>query len=115
MADRPSQPALTTAACLGVPAGTGRRTATSPSANSAMQGARTRRAASDPGQVAPAPSAPQNVPNVVSSTPTTNFMVFSGTRASGARTATPASPTSSTALTAASAASGIWCALLPNV
>ena len=42
---------------------------------------------------APAPSAPQNVPNEVSITPTANFSVFSGTRASGARTATPAAAT----------------------
>ena len=64
---------------------------------------------------APAPSAPQNAPKAVSITPTTNFMVFSGTRASGARTATPASATSTTAAPAAIAASGMSCWLLPNV
>ena len=45
--------------------------------------------ASSPGQCAPAPSADQKIPNVVSITPTANFIAFSGTRASGARTATP--------------------------
>ena len=43
-------------------------------------------AASEPGQSAPAPSAAQKVPKVVSITPTANFTVFSGTAASGART-----------------------------
>src|SRR5262249_13265950 len=51
------------------------------------------RAASPPGQCAPAPSAPQNSPKEVSITPTANFSAFSGTRASGARTATPAATT----------------------
>src|SRR6185437_5546558 len=53
-------------------------------------------AASPPGHSAPAPSADQKIPNVVSITPTANFSVFSGTRASGARTAipTPATRTS---------------------
>ena len=37
-------------------------------------------AASPPGQCAPAPSADQKIPNVVSMTPTANFIVFSGTR-----------------------------------
>ena len=50
-----------------------------------------------PGQRAPAPSALQNVPNDVSITPTRNFIVFSGTRASGALIATPASGTTTTA------------------
>ena len=40
-------------------------------------------AASEPGQCAPAPSAVQKIPNVVSITPTANFIAFSGTRASG--------------------------------
>ncbi len=53
-------------------------------------GRSTSSAASDPGQCAPAPSAPQNVPNAVSMIPTTNFSVFSGTRASGALIAKPA-------------------------
>ena len=80
-----------------------------------MAGTRTSSAASDPGQCAPAPSAPQNVPNAVSMIPTTNFRVFSGTRASGARTAAPTAATSTTAQPAATAASGMLCALPPNV
>ena len=50
--------------------------------------------ASSPGQCAPAPSAAQKVPKVVSITPTANFIVFSGTRGSGARTSTPTTATS---------------------
>ena len=46
-------------------------------------------ARSPPGQSAPAPSAAQNIPNEQSITPTANFIVFSGTRASGARSASP--------------------------
>ena len=42
-----------------------------------------------PGHRAPAPSAPQKIPNEVSITPTPNFIAFSGTRASGARIAMP--------------------------
>src|SRR6202000_2139066 len=72
-------------------------------------------AASAAGQCAPAPSDPQNSPKLVSSTPTTNFSVFSGTRANGARTATPATATTTTAATAATAASGTSCWLAPNV
>jgi len=41
--------------------------------------------------------------------PTTNFMEFSGTRASGARTAIPARVTTRTAASAATAASGMFC------
>ena len=61
-----------------------------PERASATPGTITSSAASPPGHDAPAPSAPQNIPNDVSITPTKNFIVFSGTRASGARTATPA-------------------------
>src|SRR5437763_1302549 len=50
--------------------------------------------ASEPGQSPPAPSTDQKIPNVVSITPTANFIEFSGTRASGARTATPTTATS---------------------
>ncbi len=50
-----------------------------------MAGTITSSAESDPGQCAPAPSAPQKVPNAVSITPTANFSVFSGTLARGAR------------------------------
>ncbi len=48
-------------------------------------------------------------------TPTANFSVFSGTRASGARTARPAPATTTTAATAASAAVPTSCWLLPKV
>ena len=50
------------------------------------------------------PSAPQNVPNEVSMMPTTNFIVFSGTLANGARAATPTPAMTSTAAAAPSAA-----------
>src|SRR6185437_9352301 len=50
-------------------------------------------AASPPGQLAPTPSALQKVPKVVSITPTANFIVFSGTRLSGAWMSTPTAPT----------------------
>ncbi len=73
------------------------------------------RAASSPGQLAPAPMAPQNIPNEVSITPTANFIVFSGTFASGALAAAPAAITSSTAAAAAAAARGTRCWLAPRV
>ncbi len=56
------------------------------------------------GHDAPAPSAPQNIPNEVIITPTTNFIVFSGTLAKGARAAMPATRTIVTASPAAAAA-----------
>src|SRR5665213_1947530 len=74
-----------------------RSAATNATANTATAPTTTGNAASDPGQWAPAPSAPQNVPNAVSMMPTTNFIEFSGTLASGARTAIPASATTITA------------------
>src|SRR6185437_10979650 len=91
--------AVGSAACLpaAVPDPERRSTATRASAKQPTAGAITSRAASEPGQCAPAPSAPQNVPNAVSMIPTTNFSVFSGTRASGALTANPTSPITSTA------------------
>ena len=58
-------------------------------------------AASPPGQLAPAPSALQNMPKEVSITPTSSFRVFSGTRASGALTAAPTATTTNTASAAA--------------
>jgi hypothetical protein len=64
-------------------------------------------APSPPGHVAPAPSAPQNIPNELSSTPTANFIAFYGTRASGALAATPAAATTSTASPAAAAATSM--------
>src|ERR1700677_2149330 len=72
-------------------------------------------AASPPGQLAPAPSARQNMPNELSITPTANFSVFSGTRASGALAAAPTAMTSSTASPAAAAARATWCWLAPKV
>ena len=72
-------------------------------------------AASPPGQLAPAPSPLQNMPNEVSITPTSSFRVFSGTRASGALAATPAPITSSTATAAAAAARSRRCWLAPTV
>ena len=72
-------------------------------------------AASPAGQSAPAPSAPQKMPNEVSITPTAYLSVFSGTRASGPRTAMPAAPTITTAATAASAASPTLSWFAPNV
>ena len=92
-----------------------RNTATSTSANTATAGTTTSSAASAPGHTAPAPSAPQKIPNEVSMIPTTNFMAFSGTRANGARTAIPATVTTSTAANAATAARGMLCWLAPNV
>src|SRR5206468_563773 len=71
--------------------------------------------ASPPGQCAPAPSADQKMPNVVSITPTANFIAFSGTRASGACTNTPTTATRTTAAAAPAAASGIDPCALPNV
>src|SRR5262249_30463579 len=64
-----------------------------PSPTRAVAGTMASRAASWPGHDTPAPSAPQNTPNEVSMTPTANFMVFSGTRDSGARTAIPTAAT----------------------
>ena len=67
------------------------------------------RAASPPGQEAPAPSAAQKIPNEHSITPTMSFIVFSGTRASGARTAKPPATTTATATPAAAVARAMWC------
>src|SRR5439155_15039952 len=78
-----------------------------PSGASSITTRITRIAASPPGQRTPDPSAAQNVPKVVSITPTPNFIVFSGTRLSGARTMSPPAPTMSTAAPAPIAASGI--------
>src|SRR5439155_1494189 len=75
----------------------------------------TGRDASSPGQSAPAPSADQKIPNVVNITPTANFSVFSGTRASGARTSTPTTATSTSAIPAPRAARAMLPCALPNV
>src|SRR4051812_29777559 len=63
-----------------------------------------RREALSPGQSTPAPSAAQKMPNDVNITPTANFSVFSGTRASGARTTMPTTATRTRAIPAPSAA-----------
>ena len=55
-------------------------------------------AASSPGHSRPTPSPAQNVPNVVSSSPTAYFIVFSGTRPSGARTRRPTIATTTIAV-----------------
>src|SRR5438552_3116256 len=52
---------------------------------------------SSPGQVTPAPSAPQKQPKLVSSRPTAYLIVFSGTRSSGPRARPPAPTTTTTA------------------
>ena len=72
-------------------------------------------ARSDPGHVTPAPSAAQNVPNEVSSNPTTNLSRFSGTRVRGSCTTNPTATTRTTAMVAPSAARGTWCAVAPKV
>src|SRR5205823_14504566 len=68
-----------------------------------------------PGQCAPAPSADQKIPNVVSITPTANLSEFSGTRVSGPRTSTPTTATSTRAMPAPSAARSILPWALPKV
>src|SRR5215469_16438623 len=85
------------------------------SPKSATAGMITSSAASEPGQDAPAPSPPQNTPKLVSMIPTTNFIVFSGTRASGARTANPTAATSTVAQPAAIDARPTFLALAPKV
>src|SRR5439155_15103051 len=77
-----------------------RSTRTRTKEKSATKPSTPRSAASEPGQSAPAPSADQKIPNVVSIRPTANFIAFSGTRASGARTATPTPATSTSAAAA---------------
>ena len=57
------------------------------------------------GHSAPAPSAPQKIPNEVNIIPTTYFILFSGTRASGLRSANPPAATTTTAASAAIEAS----------
>ena len=59
------------------------------------------------GHIAPAPSAPQKIPKDVSMIPTVNFIVFSGTRASGLRRANPDAATIMTAANAAKEANVI--------
>src|ERR1700677_5375380 len=84
-------------------------------ATSATTGMRTSRAASLPGHATPAPSAPQNVPNDVSMTPTASFIQFSGTFDSGALTAMPVSVTTMMAAAAPITAAPRFFWLSPNV
>src|SRR6187200_983501 len=98
-----------------VPTGRLRSTKTEPIALTAVTSTITGSAASLPGQETPAPSAPQNIPNEVKSTPTANFKVFSGIRASGARAAIPTAVTTSTAAAAPNAASGMLPWVAPKV
>src|SRR3984957_4616855 len=82
---------------------------------SATTGTRTSRAASLPGQATPAPSAPQNVPKLVSMTPTANFIQFSGTLVSGALTAMPTTVTRMIAAAAPMTAAPMFFWLVPKV
>src|SRR5207248_3193086 len=92
-----------------------RNIATRPNDTRSTNPSTPRSAASPPGHVTPAPSAPQNVPKLISMAPTANFIVFSGTRLSGARTRTPTPTTNTTAAPAPTAASGMLPWVLPNV
>src|SRR6185437_4732730 len=75
----------------------------------------TGRARSEPGQLTPRPSPAQNTPNVVRRSPTTNLIVFSGTRASGARMTRPAARTTTRASAAATTATSIRRCVPPKV
>src|SRR4051794_10784915 len=92
-----------------------RKALTSASEAASMNAMRARIATSPPGHRAPAPSAPQKMPNEVSITPTAYLSVFSGTRLSGARTAIPTAATTTTAAAAARAASATLCWFEPKV
>src|SRR6185436_4052099 len=70
---------------------------------------------SSPGQSAPAPSALQKQPKLVSSRPTANLIVFSGTRSSGPRARTPATTTTTSAATAPTIATSSRPWALPKV
>ncbi len=71
-------------------------------------------AASPPGHAALAPSAPQNIPNDVSITPTPNFIAFSGTRERRVHEEAGGDD-DRMATAAAAAASPMLCWLAPNV
>ena len=78
---------------LGWSASRSRRSSrTSRNASAARKPSRPSSASSSPGQSTPAPSAAQKVPKVVSSRPTANLIVFSGTRARAARARAPRRP-----------------------
>ncbi len=84
-----------------------RSTLTAASEQASTAATSTIRKASPPGQLSPAPSPVQKIPYALSSTPTANFRVFSGTRESGWRAATPTAATTSAARIAAAAASAV--------
>src|SRR5437867_3778910 len=92
-----------------------RTSVTMPNAVTTTNAMTPRRDASAPGQVMPAPSALQKIPNDVSITPTPNFNVFSGTRVSGACTIIPAINTTTNAAPAPTAASPRFPCVPPNV
>jgi hypothetical protein len=68
-----------------------------------------------PGHSAPAPSAPQSMPKLVSGASTANFIAFSDTRASGRRTRTPAPATRTMATVPPMTARPRRCWLAPTV
>src|SRR5258708_36981432 len=84
-------------------------------AASATTGTRTSRAASLPGQATPAPSAPQNVPKLVSMMPTANFIQFSGILVRVALTAMPVMVTTMIAAAAPMTGSPMFFWLSPKV
>src|SRR3954468_17188002 len=73
------------------------RTRTAPCDTSSQTASTSRSAASPRGQSAPSPSAQKNVPNVVSTSPTTYFSSVSGSRRNGRCSTTPSPSTSTTA------------------
>src|SRR6476620_11018717 len=102
----------TWACCADSPATRSRPRTRTASSDTAVSSARIAgSAASSPGHVAPAPSAPQNTPNVVNRSPTANLRVFSGARATA-----PATATTTKAAPAAAAARATPASLVaPNV
>src|SRR3954454_9976289 len=73
------------------------RTRTAPCDTSSQTASTSRSAASPRGQSAPSPSAQKNVPNVVSTSPTTYFSSLSGRRLSGRCSTNPRPSTRATA------------------
>src|SRR5262249_28096218 len=68
-----------------------------------------------PGHSTARPSTLQNRPNALSSRPTANLIVFSGTRLNGSRSSAPANTTTPSASSAPSAASGMLPCAVPKV
>src|SRR6202043_2667606 len=92
-----------------------RASATRPNATTTTNAMTARSDASAPGQLMPAPSALQKIPNEVSMTPTPNLRVFSGTRVSGACMIIPAINTTTNAAAAPIAANPTLRCVPPNV